>query len=102
MILRFAGPEGAKNLAGKMVGREFPLRHPDAPEHLDPSDPPVFIGHAEGEVVPVGQSRRFAAALQTAGIPVELAIVPGTEHSIGILDEALRGRVAAFLHAHIG
>jgi hypothetical protein len=21
------------------VGREFPLRHPDAPEHLDPSDP---------------------------------------------------------------
>ena len=36
------------------------------------------------------------------GVPVELAIVPGAEHSIGILDEALRGRVAAFLHTHLG
>ena len=73
-----------------------------AASHIDPSDPPVFIGHAEGEVVPLGQSQRFATALQAAGVPVELAIVPGTEHSIGILDEALRGRVAAFLHAHLG
>jgi acetyl esterase len=70
--------------------------------HLDPTDPPVFIGNAAGEVVPVGQSQRFAAALATAGIPVELAIVPGTEHSIGTLDEALRVRVAAFLHDHLG
>ncbi|MFD4421132.1 alpha/beta hydrolase [Agromyces sp. NPDC058484] len=73
-----------------------------AASHLDPSDPPVFIGHAEGEVVPLGQSQRFASALATAGVPVELAVVPGAEHSIGILDERLRGRVAAFLHAHLG
>jgi acetyl esterase/lipase len=72
-----------------------------AASHLDPSDPPVFIGHAEGEAVPLGQSQRFAMSLQAAGIPVELAIVPGSEHSIGILDEALRARVAAFLHAHL-
>ena len=70
--------------------------------HLDPSDPPLFIGAAEAEVVPLGQSQRFAAALATAGVPVELAVVPGAEHSIGILDEALRVRVAAFLHAHLG
>ena len=50
----------------------------------------------------VGQSQRFAATLGAAGVPVELAIVPGTEHSIGILDEALRARVAAFLHAYLG
>jgi len=68
----------------------------------DPSDPPVFIGHAEREVVPVAQSRRFAAELTAAGVRTELAIVTGTEHSIGILDEALRSRVAAFLHTHLG
>lgn len=73
-----------------------------ATSHIDPSDPPVFIGHAEGEVVPLGQSQRFATTLQAAGVPVELAVVPGAEHSIGILDEALRVRVAAFLHAHLG
>lgn len=69
---------------------------------VDPSDPPFFIGHAEQEVVPLGQSQRFATTLTAAGVPVELAIVPGAEHSIGILDEALRARVAAFLHAHLG
>lgn len=68
----------------------------------DPSDPPVFIGHAEHEVVPVAQARRFAAELAAAGVPTELAVVSGTEHSIGILDEALRPRVAAFLRSHLG
>ncbi len=70
--------------------------------HADVSDPPVFIGHAESEVVPLGQSQRFATSLAAAGVPAELAIVPGGEHSIGILDEGLRARVAAFLHAHLG
>ena len=73
-----------------------------AATRVDPSDPPFFIGHSEQEVVPVGQAQRFAATLGAAGVPVELAIVPGTEHSIGILDEALRARVAAFLHAYLG
>ncbi|GAA1797071.1 alpha/beta hydrolase [Agromyces neolithicus] len=70
--------------------------------HADVSDPPVFIGHAESEVVPLGQSQRFATSLSAAGVPVELAIVPGGEHSIGILDERLRAKVAAFLHALLG
>ncbi|MCD2441304.1 alpha/beta hydrolase [Agromyces sp. SYSU K20354] len=70
--------------------------------HADPSDPPFFVGHAETEVVPLGQSQRFATSLAAAGVPVELAIVPGREHSVGILDESLRARVAAFLHAHLG
>lgn len=69
---------------------------------LDPSDPPFFIAHAEQEVVPLGQSQRFAATLGAAGVPAQLVVVPGAAHSIGILDEALRPRVAAFLHAHLG
>ncbi|MFF2275862.1 alpha/beta hydrolase [Agromyces sp. NPDC058126] len=70
--------------------------------HADESDPPVFIGHAEDEIVPIGQSQRLADELASAGVPVEFAVVPGGEHSIGILDEALRLRVAAFLHEHLG
>ncbi|WP_168209173.1 alpha/beta hydrolase [Agromyces intestinalis] len=69
---------------------------------LDASDPPVFIGHAEHEIVPLAQSLGYAESLRAAGVPVELAVVPGGEHSIGILDSALRERVAAFLHAHLG
>ena len=66
-----------------------------------PSDPPFFIGHAEAEVVPLGQSERLAATLAAAGVSAELAVVPGADHSIGILDAAMRTRVAAFLHAHL-
>ncbi|WP_164863669.1 alpha/beta hydrolase [Agromyces sp. LHK192] len=73
-----------------------------AASHLDGSDPPVFIGHAEDEVIPLVQSLGYAEALEAAQVPVELAVVPGGEHSIGILDEAMRARVAAFLHAHLG
>jgi acetyl esterase/lipase len=73
-----------------------------ATAHVDPTDPPFFIGHAEQEVVPVGQSVRLAATLRASAVPVELAVVPGDAHSIGILDAPMRERVAAFLHAQLG
>ncbi|MCK8610678.1 alpha/beta hydrolase [Agromyces sp. C10] len=73
-----------------------------ATAHVDPSDPPVLIGHAADEVVPVGQAERFAATLRASAVPVEVALVPGSAHSIGILDAPLRERVAAFLHTHLG
>lgn len=69
--------------------------------HADASDPPFFVVHADAEVVPLAQSRRFVSHLTDAGVPAELAVSPGAEHSIGILDETMRGRVAAFLHAHL-
>ncbi|KQM81168.1 alpha/beta hydrolase [Agromyces sp. Leaf222] len=68
----------------------------------DPSDPPFFVGHADAEVIPLQQSRRFVANLADAGVPAELAVSTGAEHSIGILDESMRIRVAAFLHAQLG
>ena len=69
---------------------------------VDPTDPPFFIGHAQQEIVPLAQSQRFADTLNAAGVPVRFEVVPGANHSIGILDEALRPRVAAFLHAYLG
>jgi acetyl esterase len=73
-----------------------------ATAHVDPSDPPFLIGHAAGEIVPVAQSERLAATLRASAVPAELAVVPGDAHSIGILDGALRERVATFLHTHLG
>ncbi|AMB57512.1 alpha/beta hydrolase [Microterricola viridarii] len=65
---------------------------------IDQSDPPFFVGHAEAEFIPLAQSQSFAAALDAAGVAVELAVVPGDDHSIGILDAGMRERVAGFLH----
>ncbi|QTX05751.1 alpha/beta hydrolase [Agromyces archimandritae] len=69
--------------------------------HADASDPPVFIGHATDEIIPLAQAERLARELREAGVVVELAVVQGGGHSIGILGEELRAKVAAFLHAHL-
>lgn len=68
---------------------------------LDASDPPFFIAHADDEIVPLGQSVRLAAAVRAAGVSVEFVTLESTEHSIGLLDEALRTRVATFLHSQL-
>lgn len=105
--------DGASDWLQRIVGEyldcEAGASHEQCPQAMDasagsfadPSDPPFFIGHAEAEVVPLGQSERLAATLVAAGVPAELAVVPGADHSIGILDAQMRARVAAFLHAHL-
>lgn len=69
---------------------------------LDRTDPPVFIGQSDHEFIPLAQATRFAANLDRLGIEHELVTVPGAVHSIGILDEGMRARVAAFLHGALG
>lgn len=69
---------------------------------LDRSDPPVFIGTSTEEFIPLSQSTGYAADLDDLGITNELVTVPGSLHSIGILDATMRSKVSAFLHAHLG
>ena len=99
-----------RGIVGEFLGCEPGASDLDCPQaieasataHVDPTDPPFFIGHAATEVVPLGQSERLAATLGASAVPAELAVVPGDAHSIGILDAPLRERVAAFLHARLG
>ena len=69
---------------------------------LDGSDPPVFLGTSTEEYIPLAQATGYAAALERKGIEHELVTVPGTLHSIGILDATMRTRVSAFLHGALG
>jgi acetyl esterase/lipase len=69
---------------------------------LDRTDPPVFIGTSSEEFIPLSQSTGFAADLDKLGVTNQLVTVPGSLHSIGILDEAMRSQVADFLHLHLG
>ncbi|MGY4858340.1 alpha/beta hydrolase [Cryobacterium sp. AP23] len=69
---------------------------------LDSTDPPVFIGTSAEEFIPLSQSTNFAADLDRLGITNQLVTVPGSLHSIGILDAAMRAQVADFLHLHLG
>jgi len=76
-------------------------RDASAVRALDRTDPPVFIGSSTEEFIPLRQSTGFAADLDDLGIVNQLVTVPGSLHSIGILDEAMRGNVSAFLHEHL-
>jgi acetyl esterase/lipase len=67
--------------------------------HVDPSDPPFFIGHSLSERIPLTQSSSFVARLRASGVAVTFVTVEGDLHSIDMLDDAMRRRIAAFLHA---
>jgi acetyl esterase len=100
-------PAGLQNIVRDYVGC-FALRGcakataASPASTLDRSDPPVFLGSSTEEYIPLAQATGYAAALEQKGIAHELVTVPGTLHSIGILDAAMRVKVAAFLHTTLG
>lgn len=57
--------------------------------------PPTFVSVGEGEVL-VEDSRRFAAALEKAGVTATLSVVPGMEHTAVVRDPALTGAAETF------
>ncbi len=75
---RWAGRAAAQFLGGtpQQVPQEFAAASPI--DHVAPGDPPMFLVHGrEDPLVPVDQSRMLAAALQGAGVPVQLVLVHG-------------------------
>jgi len=69
--------------------------------HVDKTDPSFFIGHSTDERIPLVQSTAFVKALRSAGVDVTFVTVKGHEHSIAMLDAAMRSRIAAFFHAKL-
>ncbi len=56
---------------------------------VNSKNPPTFIWHTESdEAVPCENSRLFAAALEDAGIPVELHVYPEGKHGLALANEA--------------
>jgi acetyl esterase/lipase len=57
--------------------------------------PPTFVSVGEGEVL-VEDSRRFAAALEAAGVAATLSVVPGMEHTAVVRGADLTGSAETF------
>jgi dipeptidyl aminopeptidase/acylaminoacyl peptidase len=64
---------------------------------------PVLLIHGDADTrVPVAQSQAMRAALEAAGRPVQLLLVPGAQHGFTAAeDAAARPVVDAFLAAHV-
>ena len=67
---------------------------------VDGSDPPTLLIHGEADTnIPPVESSNFAAALQAAGVKVELLLIPGADHGVIIRSEQSFQAVQAFLDA---
>lgn len=64
---------------------------------VDESDPPFFVASSLDEIIPVEQSEALVARLRDAGVPTEFVTVVGARHSIALLDDDMRERIATWL-----
>jgi acetyl esterase/lipase len=72
--------------------------------HVDKNDPPVLILHGTADTtVPVADSEALAAAMQAAGAPHELVIIPEAPHSFHLQPKQrdLRPLVLGFFDKHL-
>ena len=71
--------------------------------HVTPGDPPFFLIHGEADdVVPIAHSEAMRAALQKAGVPVQLRRVPGAGHGPGIVaDPAIAAETVAWFDKYL-
>ena len=71
----------AKRVFGAKSADDDVLRRASPVTYVSPDDPPFLLVHGERDgIVPVSQSERMKAALERAGVPVELIIVKNAGH----------------------
>ncbi len=68
-------------------------------DNVDSSDPPFFIAHSTDELIPLAQSVALVDRLRAARVPVTFVEVPGTLHSISMLNDSLRARIIDFFRS---
>jgi acetyl esterase/lipase len=96
MVLCYPGVMGTANLTTALLGP-----HPDpsnadfvnTEKYLSKDTPPTFIFQtADDQTVALGRVQEFQAALEKAGVPVEMHVYPHGPHGMGLAlqDPALR------------
>lgn len=64
--------------------------------------PDFYLVHgSREELIPVGQATPFALTLREAGIRVEMELIESEAHAVGLLGDALAGRIAEFLRGRL-
>lgn len=73
------------NLLGDGVPVEGPLELLSLERSVSAQNPPTFLWATQSDqMVPVEHTLTYAAALQTAGVPMELHIYPSGPHAMGL------------------
>ena len=59
------------------------------------------VGNGVGEIIPDQQARVMAAALEAAGVPTQLEVVPLAKHAAELLTPEVWSGIDAFLTSHL-
>lgn len=68
---------------------------------VDETDPAFFVAHSTAEMIPIQQSDALVAALREAGVDTTYVTLDGALHSIAMLDDELRARIAEWLRSKL-
>lgn len=68
--------------------------------HVDAGSAPSYIANSGAELTPLRQATDMAAALERAGVPVTLRILPGNRHSQAFAADVIE-ETAAFLRVYL-
>lgn len=104
-MLMLVDPNSEKSALGQLIGGALTAnldktRAASPLTYVTPDDPPFLIMHGDRDpLVPLAQSILLRDALQKAGVPVTLEIIPGAGHGFG--NAAIFDRVAAFFDANL-
>ena len=69
--------------------------------HVSLSSPPFLIFNSSDELIPHNQATTMASALQAAGVPEQVVIVPGSQHGEAYLPE-VDGTILKYLGERLG
>jgi alpha-L-rhamnosidase len=96
MVLAYPAVLGSANLTTILLNKTSDPATADfvnSEKYLTKETPPAFIFQtADDEVVPLDRVEKFSAALEKAGVPVEMHVYPHGEHGLGLAlhDSSLR------------
>jgi acetyl esterase/lipase len=93
IIRQFVGP--AAEAPEKVRAQASPINY------VAGKKTPFILFHGVEDVLPIGQSDRFAAALREAGVPFELVRVPQAGHDLERYSPDIFANAVRFLHQHL-
>ncbi|HSH92807.1 MAG TPA: alpha/beta hydrolase [Roseimicrobium sp.] len=92
----------ARLIGGPIVDNLDKVARANPINYVTPGSAPFFLLHGDRDkLVPVEQSRLLYAALQKAGVPATLRIIPGKGHAI-TAPPAVAKEILEFLHQYLG
>ncbi|MCC9658653.1 alpha/beta hydrolase fold domain-containing protein [Rhodopirellula halodulae] len=100
---RDGSPESKLLGGGEVLPNQAGIKKVNPITYIDANDPPFLIIHGTADpVVPMNQSQKLHAALETANVPSKLHLIRGAKHGgKGFSSREVREMIQSFIDEHL-